>query len=71
MADSRLPRLPYPSDAAPPSTQSYGKLARVIGDKLRELYQDPEAEPLPAEHVNLLLALRHKERDRARTRVFD
>lgn len=44
----------------------YGPIARRIGTKLRQTYGRPEAEPLPNELVELLLRLRHKERDQAR-----
>lgn len=47
---------------------AYGRIAKRIGIKLRDFYEHPESEPLPAEHVNLLLQLRHKERSRARER---
>lgn len=47
---------------------TYGRIAKRIGIKLRDFYDHPESEPLPAEHVNLLLQLRHKERSRARER---
>lgn len=46
----------------------YKTIARRIGLRLRDVYDQPEAEPLPAEHVDLLLRLRHKERDRSRRR---
>ena len=46
----------------------FGHVARRIGQRLRQEYAHPEAEPLPAQHVDLLLRLRHKERDRARAR---
>lgn len=45
---------------------AFDRIAQRIGMKLRDLYGAPEAVPLPAEHVDLLLRLRHKERDRAR-----
>jgi hypothetical protein len=44
----------------------YKMIARRIGLQLREEFERPEAEPLPADHVDLLLRLRHKERDRSR-----
>ncbi len=44
----------------------YKSIARRIGVRLRDMYEQPEAEPLPAEHVDLLLRLRHKERERTR-----
>ncbi len=44
----------------------YKSIARRIGLRLRDYYEQPEADPLPAEHVELLLRLRHKERDRTR-----
>lgn len=50
------------------SSEAYGRIAKRIGIKLRDCYGSPESEPLPAEHVNLLLQLRHKERSRARDR---
>ena len=49
-------------DAPPP----YSSIARRIGLRLRDVYDPPHSEPLPAEHVDLLLRLRHKERDRGR-----
>lgn len=49
-----------------PASPPFGSIARRIGIRLREVYEKPEAEPLPAEHVDLLLRLRHKERDRER-----
>lgn len=45
---------------------NFDRIARRIGVKLRDVYAEPEAEPLPVEHVDLLLKLRHKERDRSR-----
>lgn len=53
----------------PGLTPAYDRIAKRIGIKLREVYGSPEAEPLPDEHVSLLLRLRHKERDRARAGV--
>lgn len=47
---------------------SYDRIARRIGMRLREMYGAPEGQPLPAEHVDLLLRLRQKERDQARVR---
>ena len=44
----------------------FERLARRIGTQLRDVYAAPEAEALPVEHVDLLLRLRHKERDQAR-----
>lgn len=41
-------------------------MRRRIGSRLRELYAPVTEEALPTEHVDLLLALRHKERDRRR-----
>lgn len=46
----------------------YDRIARRIGLKLREMYGAPEAAPLPAEHVDLLLRLHQKEREQARLR---
>jgi hypothetical protein len=51
-----------------PDEIRYSSIARRIGMRLRDIYADPEAEPLPTEHVNLLLELRHRERNRARSR---
>lgn len=51
------------SEAAPPP---FKNIAQRIGIRLRDLYVSPESAPLPAEHVDLLLRLRHKERDRRR-----
>lgn len=48
---------------APPH---YSNIARRIGIRLRDVFDPAQAEPLPAEHVDLLLRLRHKERDRRR-----
>jgi hypothetical protein len=47
-------------------TPPYRSIARRIGLRLRDVYEQPEAGPLPTEHVDLLLKLRHKERDRSR-----
>lgn len=51
---------------AAPIAPDYDRIARRIGLKLREMYGAPEADPLPAEHVDLLLRLRQKEREQAR-----
>lgn len=40
----------------------FKNIARRIGLRLRDVYETPESEPLPTEHVDLLLRLRHKER---------
>jgi hypothetical protein len=45
---------------------AYKMIARRIGLALREEFERPEAEPLPVDHVDLLLRLRHKERERTR-----
>ena len=50
-------------EVAPPP---YKMIARRIGLQLREELDRPEAEPLPVDHVDLLLRLRHKERERSR-----
>lgn len=65
MACPNHPSEPSPIAAAAPD---YMRIARRIGLKLREIYGAPEAAPLPAEHVDLLLRLRHKERDQMRAR---
>ncbi|NNM73169.1 hypothetical protein [Enterovirga aerilata] len=44
----------------------YKMIARRIGLQLREELEHPEAEPLPIDHVDLLLRLRQKERERSR-----
>ena len=54
---------------AGPLRPAYDRIAQRIGMKLREHYGSPESEPLPAEHVELLLRLRHKERDQLRARA--
>lgn len=46
----------------------YDRIARRIGMKLREMYGAPEADPLPNDHVDLLLRLRQKEREQTRLR---
>lgn len=46
----------------------YDRIARRIGMRLREMYVAPEADPLPTEHVDLLLRLRQKEREQTRLR---
>lgn len=48
---------------------AYDRIAQRIGMKLRDVYGSPEADPLPAEHVELLLRLRHKEREQTRGRA--
>ena len=45
---------------------SFERIAKRIGSKLRDIYGPPEHQPLPIEHVELLLRLRHKERDASR-----
>ncbi len=50
-------------EAPPPP---YKMIARRIGLRLRDEFEQPEAEPLPIDHVDLLLRLRHKERERSR-----
>ncbi len=44
----------------------YRTIARRIGIRLRDVYDHPESAALPTEHVDLLLRLRHKERDSER-----
>lgn len=48
------------------TAEAFKTIARRIGLRLKDVYEDPEAEPLPTDHVDLLLRLRHKERDRVR-----
>ena len=45
---------------------AYNSIARRIGLRLRDLYPDPETEPLPADLAQKLLELRQKERSRER-----
>lgn len=58
MSHTRVPERPYLQ-----SVLGFDRIARRIGVKLRDVYGSPEAEPLPVEHVDLLLKLRHKERE--------
>ena len=58
----------FPAERTKPLTPAYDRIARRIGAQLREMYEHPENEPLPAEHVDLLLRLRHKEREQSRSR---
>ena len=51
------------NEGQPPA---YKVIARRIGLRLRDEFEHPEAEPLPSDHVDLLLRLRHKERERTR-----
>ena len=44
-------------------------MRRRIAARLRDLYAPVTEEALPTSHVDLLLALRHKERDRQRAAV--
>jgi hypothetical protein len=48
------------------SPPPYKLIARRIGLRLRDEFERPESEPLPVDHVDLLLRLRHKERERTR-----
>jgi hypothetical protein len=43
---------------------AFDGIARRIGRQLRDLYPHPEAEPIPTEHVQMLLQLRQRERSR-------
>ena len=45
---------------------SFDNIARRIGRQLRELYPQPESEAIPTEHAQMLLELRHKERNTSR-----
>jgi len=45
---------------------SFDSIARRIGRQLRDLYPQPEAEAIPVEHAQMLLELRHKERNTTR-----
>jgi hypothetical protein len=42
---------------------------RYIGARLRAAYADLETQPLPNEHVELVLRLRQRERERERKRA--
>lgn len=44
----------------------FRRIAQKIGAGLRQSYAHPETVQLPTDQVELLLRLRHKERDRAR-----
>ena len=50
----------------PPTKAAFQNIARRIGRQLRDLYPQPEAEAIPVEHAQMLLELRHKERNSAR-----
>jgi hypothetical protein len=47
-------------------TASFDAIARRLGRQLRDLYPNPETEPLPVEQVQMLLQLRQKERNTRR-----
>lgn len=51
-----------------PVAPGYDRIVRRIGMKLREMYGSPEGQALPAEHIDLLLRLRQKEREQSRLR---
>jgi Anti-sigma factor NepR len=56
------PQPDQPAMAKEPDTPSLSDEAqRHIGDKLRRLYQELEAEPIPDKFVDLLRALAEKE----------
>jgi hypothetical protein len=61
-----MPRMDTNTNDRERKPIAYRAIARRIGVSLRNVYSDPEAEPLPAEHVDLLLQLRHKERNQGR-----
>lgn len=50
------------------SSASIRAITRRIGLTLRDVYENPETDALPTDHVDLLLRLRHKEREQARSR---
>ena len=56
--------MPYPQTARRDEPGLDDIVRRRIGAKLRADYAELERQPLPDEHVDLLLRLRHKERDR-------
>ncbi len=56
----------FDRDDRAPERPPYKMIARRIGLALREEFDRPEADPLPVDHVDLLLRLRHKERERTR-----
>lgn len=47
-------------------TSGFDAIARRLGRQLRDLYPNPEAEPLPVEQIQMLLQLRQKERNTRR-----
>jgi hypothetical protein len=47
----------------PADPMSFEAIARRLGRQLRDLYPNPEAEPLPVEQIQMLLQLRQKERN--------
>ncbi|HEV7873914.1 MAG TPA: hypothetical protein VGO82_07230 [Enterovirga sp.] len=57
-------RVETKSSQAPKT--SFDNIARRIGRQLRDLYPQPEAEAIPVEHAQMLLELRHKERNTTR-----
>ena len=44
----------------------FDAIARRLGRQLRDLYPNPETEPLPVEQVQMLLQLRQRERNTRR-----
>jgi hypothetical protein len=50
----------------PETAKLDANVRRVLGERLRAVYT-VIGEPIPSEHVELLLALRRKERERSRT----
>ena len=56
----------YPLRRGEADRSMFNDIARRIGRSLREIYPNPESEPLPAELAQKLLELRQKERSRSR-----
>jgi hypothetical protein len=57
-----MPELTQKPRLADPNT-GFDAIARRLGRQLRDLYPNPETEALPIEQVQMLLQLRHKERN--------
>ena len=57
-----MPELTQKSRLADTNT-GFDAIARRLGRQLRDLYPNPETEALPIEQVQMLLQLRHKERN--------
>ena len=58
--------MPDSIDKSSEVAMPYRAIAHRFGMRLRAVYGEPEGEALPVEHVDLLLRLLQKERERAR-----